>query len=205
MYIQDLATSMHAEWLHNLTMEELAEFPDFILPKYFLDEHGRASVTKMKVLGLDVVSVPFPRDDSRGIIQIRKSADKINLYHLVTVHEDLAKEIIHLGWSEQAVFSVLRNEEEDKSHDELIQPLTITNANRPSKTRADDHGAATTPSAGNKNKIKEYSPVGTYTITCKALQRKWLLQTTNMSMKISAVEEAPGILEAVFHFGFVRE
>ncbi|KAM7184583.1 hypothetical protein V8F20_012148 [Naviculisporaceae sp. PSN 640] len=202
-HTQDLKTKMHQDWLHRLTVEDLAQFPDFVLPKYFLDAHGRPSSATMKVLNLKVVNIRFAFKESRDINKLRESAKKIGLYELVTAYDRVTK-TLHLGWSQEDVHNALgisnEGDDDEDSDNDVPRPTAAAKASKSqgSKTKSVTSKAS---SATGKNGNTECSPVGKYEITCEEVENQWPDAAMGMSMKISACKEAPGIFEAVFQFG----
>ncbi|KAI1271304.1 hypothetical protein F5Y07DRAFT_383271 [Xylaria sp. FL0933] len=185
-----LRDEMHAEWLTQLTPEEISRYPESAMERYFLTagQPDRAKTTA-------VVGFPFERYSSYTSGQMRKAADDIfGLYH-ETGHGPQTQTVF-VGWDSAAVSRAAKRHAGDEA-----AALKAANEEREAE-RTELHNDYL-KTLKRKKGPKIFSPVGTYIVDCEKIEGEWPEQADDLSLDICETEE-PGIYEASFDFGILE-
>jgi hypothetical protein len=96
-HISELREQMHTEWLNKLTPEQLSNYPEWVIERYFLSS-GRLDHRKTTT----VVGIPLPRHSSHRASQMHEAAGKVTGLHQATGFGPKTQTIF-MGWDSVAV------------------------------------------------------------------------------------------------------
>ncbi|KAI0965683.1 hypothetical protein F4678DRAFT_329830 [Xylaria arbuscula] len=187
-----LRNDMRAEWLAQLTLEEISPYPEYVMERFFLTSRqpDRAKTTT-------VIGIPFVEEfDGSG--EFKYDSDKLceavskisGLYYARGLGAET--DIVFIGWDSAAVIQAAerysdeegkaaeaavkkRNEERSKLHEDYL------------KTLKQEKGC------------NAYSPTGSYVVSCDEIEYRWPDRTDN-TLNIRETDES-GIYEVSFDLG----
>ncbi|KUJ18962.1 uncharacterized protein LY89DRAFT_683786 [Mollisia scopiformis] len=182
---------LHARWLSRQTPQQLSRSPEFVMDKYFLS-FGHPDRTKTTA----VVGIPLDRNSSYcWADQMREAASKVaDLYHETGFGPET--QTIFMGWDPVAV----RKAAESHAAKEA-KPLRAKKDEREYKRKALHSEYMDTLKLRKASENPEtFSPVGSYMVDCKEVEKGFLVQPTDLSIDICETKE-PGMFKACFDFG----
>ncbi|KAI1419720.1 hypothetical protein F5Y12DRAFT_205347 [Xylaria sp. FL1777] len=188
--ISKLRDEMHAEWLTQLTPQELSGNPEWIIERYFLTS-GQPDRAKTAT----VVGIPHDKYSSYRSGQLRDAVDQISGLHHATGNGP-ETQTIFIGWDSAAV-----NQAAERHASEEAKAAKAANQER-EQERSELHDEYL-ETLKRKKGSKAYSPVGTYIVDCQEIEGQWPDQADDLSLDIQATDE-PGIYEASFDFGILE-
>lgn len=180
---------MHAELLDGLTPEQLSNYPEWVMERYFLSS-GQPDRTKTTI----VVGMPLELRSQYRASQLREAASKISGLHHATGFGPNTQTIF-MGWNAQAVNKeanghCAKETKQTQAAEELRQNALTERHSNYLKTL-------------NKWKNKECSPSGRYIISCEEIEEQWPDQANDLSLDIYATSR-PDVFEASFDFGVLE-
>ncbi|KAI1121214.1 hypothetical protein F5Y10DRAFT_256800 [Nemania abortiva] len=187
-HIARLRAEMHAEWLAQLTIEEISNYPEWAMEKYFLTS-GQPDRAKT----LSVIGFPQEVHSSYRAGQMRKAASGIAGLHQATGHGPKTQ-TIYMGWDFAAV------EQAAKEHAAKEARAVKAADDEREKERAEEHASYLKGLKKRKGPLK-YSPIGQYIIDCRTIEEGWsITQADDWSFDIYPTDQE-GVFEASFDFG----
>jgi len=99
-WLAPLRRKMHAAWLAQLTNEELAFYPDFIMQRYFLDDSGRPNRSDATLMRVEMFQ--FDHNNTWYLCALGNTVSDVAGLQIYTVRGPLSA-IVCLGWDEAAV------------------------------------------------------------------------------------------------------
>ncbi|KAI0097351.1 hypothetical protein GGR51DRAFT_566558 [Nemania sp. FL0031] len=189
-HLAKLRDEMHAEWLIQLTPEEISHHPEWAMEKYFLTS-GKPDGAKTTT----VVGFPFDKHSSYSSGKLRKAADNISGLHHATGYGPQTQ-MIFVGWDSTAVNRAAKRHAGDEA-----KAMKAADEEREAE-RSESHSNYL-KTLKRKKGPKTYSPVGTYIVDCEEIEREWPDQADDLSLDICETGE-PGIYEASFDFGILE-
>ncbi|KAG0648135.1 hypothetical protein D0Z07_5989 [Hyphodiscus hymeniophilus] len=192
-HIFKLREQMHTEWLNRLTPEQLSDYPEWVMDRYFLSS-GQQDRTKMTT----VVGIPFDRYNSYRVGQMREATSKV-----AGLHQEAGlgpkTQTIFMGWDSIAVSKAAKGHAAKEAKE--LQAAK--------DERENERVALHTDYLNNLKRKKAfkasqaYSPVGSYIINCKEIEEQWPDQADDLSLDIRETEE-PGVFDVSFDFGVLE-
>ncbi|CAJ2501059.1 Uu.00g039120.m01.CDS01 [Anthostomella pinea] len=150
-HISRLREQMHMEWLDQLTPDEMANYPEWIMQRYFLDASGKPDTTKTK----SPVGFPLPRHSQYRASQVLEAATKVYGLRHSTGFGDT--QTIYLGWDQAAV------DKAAKGHAAKEARSRKAKETEREEERASAHAEYLAEAKRSKG-AKESSPVGGYIV-----------------------------------------
>jgi hypothetical protein len=192
-HITELREQMHAEWLSKLTPEQLSNYPDWVMERYFLSS-GQPDRTKTTT----VVGIPLHQHSSYRASQMREAASEVAGLHQETGLGPKTQTIF-MGWNSVAVSKAAKGHATKEAKELHAAEDERENERAGMHT---DYLNTLKRKKGPKG-LKTYSPVGSYIINCKEIEEQWSDQADDLSLDIRQTKE-PGVFEASFNFGVLE-
>lgn len=182
---------MHTEWLENQSDRQLADHPEWVMEKYFVDRFGKPETTKTA----EVVGIPYPHFSTHRSGQLRQAVAAVPGLHHATGRGSTTQ-TVYLGWSRAAV------EKAAKEHavKEARQLKTREIARQAERAAKHEQYLATAKKL--KHPIPP-SPVGQYMIDCHKIEHGWSEDIFGDLTAAIRATSTPGIYEATFDFGVI--
>jgi hypothetical protein len=189
-HITELREQMHAEWLNELTPEQLSNSPEWVMERYFLSS-GQPDRTKTTT----VVGIPMDRYSS---YRAGQAASKVAGLHQETGLGPKTQTIF-MGWDSVAVSKAAKGHAAKEAKE--LQAAEDERENERAEIHT-DYLNTLKRKKGSKGP-KTYSPVGSYIVNCKEIEGQWPDQADDLSLDIRQTKE-PGVFEASFDFGVLE-
>jgi hypothetical protein len=189
-HISELREQMHTEWLNKLNPEQLSNDPNWVIERYFMSS-GRLDHTKTTT----VVGIPLPQHSSYRASQMHEAASKVTGLHKATGLGPKTKTIF-MGWDSVAVGNAAKRHAVKETKE--LQAAE----NEREDERAEIHTDYLN-TLKRKKGLGTYSPVGSYIIDCKKIEREWPDEAGDLSLDIRQTKE-PNVFEASFDFGILE-
>ncbi|KAI0869894.1 hypothetical protein GGS24DRAFT_477423 [Hypoxylon argillaceum] len=188
--ITKLRAEMHAEWLTQLSLEQLSGQPEWAMEKYFLTS-GKPDRAKTSA----VIGIPLDKYSSYRADQMRKAASEITGLHQATGHGPKTQTIF-MGWDSAAVGKAA------KGHAAKETKAAKAADEEREKERAASH-ADYLKTLKRRKGSRKFSPVGGYIVDCSEIEAQWPDLAEDSTFDICATAES-GVFEASFDFGVLE-
>ncbi|KAI1302470.1 hypothetical protein F5Y03DRAFT_385469 [Xylaria venustula] len=189
---------MRAEWLAQLTLEEISPYPEYVMERYFLTSRQPDREKTTTVIGIPFIEEFHEYEEFDEFEELQYDSDKLceaaskvsGLHHAIGLGAET--DIVFIGWDSAAVNRAAerysdeegkadearvkkRNEERLKLHEDYLKTLK------------------------QKKGRNAYSPTGSYVVSCDEIEYRCPDRTDN-TLNIRETGES-GIYEVSFDLG----
>ncbi|KAK0704310.1 hypothetical protein B0H67DRAFT_557148 [Lasiosphaeris hirsuta] len=205
--IQALRHEMHRTWLDQMTPEDLASHPAYVMEKYFVDAAGAPDRTRTKA----VVAIPYRLHSSHDPGQLREAADAVRGLHHATATTTgsgtgTGAEIVFLGWTKTAVSKAVKAHAAQEAKQAKPARQAKAKPAKQAKAKAKAEAAEAAAEYEDDSEGGELPPSflnGQYAVTCGEVEEEWPDMAENMTLSIGGTSRH-NLLRAAFDFGVVQ-
>lgn len=184
-YISQLEKELHSKWLSQRSPEELADYPDWAMQRYFLSD-GKPDRSKTT----SVIGIPLHRNSEYRSGKMMEAAKEVTgLHHKRAI--GLQNQVIYMGWVKEDV------EKAASGHYKQEGAALKAKENARTSKQRKRHMDYLTSRSKNKSKV---TPIGSYIVDSKEIKDQWPDAAEDMSIDIHATD-TPGVFQGDFNFG----